>query len=335
MPAVKHLYTLEDFGDAEIEAVLEDAASFKRGRTASVGPRKTACFVFLNPSLRTRVSMETACHRLGLNCVSLYPGSDSWKLEWRDGIEMSADAQEHIEEAASVLSRYVQVLGVRSFPGGKDLEEDQADPVLRGFVKYSGVPVINLESALYHPMQALADWMTMRELAGNLKGRKIALTWTYHPKAVPMAVSHSFLLAAARTGCDLALAHPPGYELLPGIIQNVESLSKAHNGTFAMTNSQDEALDGASIVYVKSWGSVRNYGNPEEEGRLREPHRSWKMTLEKLRRTKSAKVMHCLPLRRNVEIDEEVLHSPHSAVLQEAENRLWTSMAVLNRLVSV
>lgn len=329
-----HLYTLEDIGDEEIEGLLEDAAAFKRGHKDSVGAGKTACFVFLNPSLRTRVSMETACHRLGLNCLSLHPGSDAWKLEWRDGVEMSADTQEHIEEAASVLSRFVQVLGVRAFPGGKDLKEDQADPVLRGFVQYSGVPVINLESTLYHPMQALADWMTMRELAGDLKGRKIALTWTYHPRAVPMAVTNSFLLAAARTGCDLVLTHPPGFELLPEITQKIESLAKAHEGTYAMTNSQDEALDGASIVYVKSWGSARHYGNAEEEAKLRAPHKNWKVTLEKLRHTKSAKVMHCLPLRRNVEVDEAVLRSSHSAVIQEAENRLWTSMAVLKRLVA-
>jgi N-acetylornithine carbamoyltransferase len=330
---VKHFYDLADWDDVSVLRMIGEARAYKKGAPAPQFPRATAVFVFLNPSLRTRVSLEVACRRLGIQSLVVQPGADAWRLEWRDGVEMSGEAQEHLEEAAGVLSRFANVIGVRAFPGGRNLKEDLSDPIVTGFMRASSVPVINLESAMFHPLQGLADWMTLYELFGEPEGKKVVLTWTYHPRAVPLAVSHSFLTAAARAGCRLVLAHPPEFPLAEDVIRAVERFSREAKGSFEMTGDQEEAFSGAHLIYAKSWASLLHYGDPEAEREVRERYRDWKVTAKKMERTERGYLMHCLPVRRNVEVDEEVLKSANSAVLQQAENRLWTAMAVLKRMV--
>jgi N-acetylornithine carbamoyltransferase len=330
---LKHFYTLSDWDDVDILRMVGEARAYKKRAPVTRFARASAAFVFLNPSLRTRVCLEIACRHLGIHSIVIQPGTDAWRLEWRDAVKMSGEAQEHIEEAAGFLSRLVDVIGVRAFPAGKTLQEDAADPVVKAFMRYSSVHVVNLESALYHPLQGLADLMTLYELLGEPAAKKVVLTWTYHPRAVPLAVSHSFLLAAARTGCRLVLVHPPEYPLMDDVLLEVQQFTAENKGSFEMTTDQHEAFRGAHIIYGKSWASLPNYGNADAEAGLRARYDGWKVTSDKMATTDHAYFMHCLPVRRNVEVDEDVLKSPYSVVLQQAENRLWTAIAVLKRMV--
>lgn len=330
---MKHFYTLSEWDEVDLLRMIGEARAYKKGAPVPRIAGACAAFVFLNPSLRTRISLELACHRLGMKSIVMQPGADAWRLEWRAQSVMSGDTQEHIEEAVGVLSRLVDVIGVRAFPTGKHLADDLLDPIVTGFMRASSVPIINLESALYHPLQALADLMTIYELLGEPEGKKIVLTWTYHPRAVPLAVSHSFLQAVARTRCHLVLVHPPEFPLLDDVLTIVRRLTTEHKGSFEMLTDQKLALRDAHIVYAKSWASLHAYGDPDRESECRARYTDWKVTAEKMAQTDRAYFMHCLPVRRNVEVDEEVLKSPYSVVLQQAENRLWTAIAVLKRLV--
>jgi N-acetylornithine carbamoyltransferase len=233
---------------------------------------------------------------------------------------MDQDKTEHIKDAAQVLSRYVDAICVRSFPGMKSYDEDMADPVISSFRKYSKVPVINMESALWHPCQAMADALTMQEKLGKLKGKKVTLTWAYHPKALPMAVGNSFAAIASQLGADLTIAHPPEFALEKKFL---DSLPRAPR----IVHSKEEGLDGAQIVYAKSWGGSSYYGKWEEEKKVREGLKSWICDSV----PKGATFMHCLPVRRNVEVADAVLDS--SAIYDEAENRLHVQKAILSELV--
>ena len=234
---------------------------------------------------------------------------------------MDQDKTEHIKDAAQVLSRYVDAIAVRSFPGLKSFDEDMADPVLGSFRKYSKVPVINMESALWHPCQAMADAMTAQEKLGKLKGKKVTLTWAYHPKALPMAVGNSFAAVMSQLGADLTIAHPPEFAL-PG--KFLDSLPRAPR----IVHSKAEGLDGAQIVYAKSWGGPTYYGKWEEEKKVREGLKSWICDSV----PKGAVFMHCLPVRRNVEVADAVLDG--SAIYDEAENRLHVQKAILSELLA-
>jgi N-acetylornithine carbamoyltransferase len=233
---------------------------------------------------------------------------------------MDQDKTEHIKDAAQVLSRYVDAIAVRSFPGLKSYDEDMADPVITSFRKYSKVPVINMESALWHPCQAMADALTVQEKHGKIKGRKVTLTWAYHPKALPMAVGNSFAAIMSQLGADLTIAHPPEFAL-PGTF--LDSLPRAPR----IVHSKEEGLNGAEVVYAKSWGGASYYGKWEEEKKVREGLKSWICDSV----PKGATFMHCLPVRRNVEVADAVLDS--SAIYDEAENRLHVQKAILSELV--
>lgn len=330
---MKHFYTLSEWDDVSLMRMIGEARAYKKGAPVPRFPATSAAFIFFNPSLRTRISLDLACHRLGIHSIVIQPGVDAWRLEWREGVTMSGDTQEHIEEAAGVLSRLVDVIGIRSFPSGINLQEDLSDPIVNAFIRASSVPVMNLESALYHPLQGIADLMTLYELLDDPAGKKVVLTWTYHPRAVPLAVSHSFLLAAARSGCHLVVAHPPEFPLVDSVLAQVRQFCAASKGSFETTTDQAEAFTGAHIIYAKSWASLVSYENPDAERAIRDHYRNWLVTAAKMEKTDRAYFMHCLPVRRNVEVDEDVLKSPYSAIFQQAENRLWTAIAVLKRLV--
>jgi N-acetylornithine carbamoyltransferase len=312
-----------DFKPAELEFLLDRAKALKKargkkGRLPLAG--KSVAMVFFNPSLRTRVSFQVGIAELGGQAVTMTVGSESWSLEYRDGAVMDQDKTEHIKDAARVLSRYVDAICVRSFPGLKSHDEDMSDPVLTSFRKYSTVPIINMESALWHPCQAMADAMTLREKLGSIKGKKVTLTWAYHPKALPMAVGNSFAAVVSQLGADLTIAHPPEFALEKPFLDSLPRPPR-------IVHSKEAGLEGAQAVYAKSWGGPTYYGRWEEEKKVRDGLKSWICDAV----PKGAVFMHCLPVRRNVEVADAVLDA--SAIYDEAENRLHVQKAILSELV--
>lgn len=281
--------------------------------------------MFFNPSLRTRTSMELAAAQLGAYSTTLTPGQGTWKFAFESGKVMDGEEAEHIREAVGVLSRYYDAIGVRVFASQTNYEQDRTDRLIRIFSEVAGVPVINLESAFYHPCQALADAATIRQHLGDPSGRRFVLTWAYHPKALPMAVPNSALLMAARSGMDVVVARPEAYALDRGIVET----AKSYTGTVEETSDVDAALDGADVVYAKAWGGPLVYTDPDREREIRAAHRDWRVTAERMRRTNDGVFMHCLPVRRNVVVDDEVLDGPGALHLLQAEFRLHAQKAVL------
>ena len=294
---------------------------------------RSVALVFFNPSLRTRASMQVGINELGGNAVVLEPGGTSWTLEHREGAVMDGDKTEHVAEFVRVLGRYCVAIGVRTFAAMKNWEEERTDPVLKAFARFSDVPLINLESAMHHPCQAVADMMTIREKRGE--GRKrVVLTWAWHPKPLPMAVPNSFALAAAQMGHDVVVAHPHGYELDEELVENIRELSVGAAGSLEITNKIDEAFDGADVIYAKSWGAKQFYGAPEKDVAERVGYREqWIVDKRKMELTKNAIFIHCLPVRRNVIVTDGVIDSPASVVIDEAENRLHAQKAIMASLV--
>jgi N-acetylornithine carbamoyltransferase len=330
----KDFLTTGDWTREELEGLIESALRFKRGdeRARPLAGRSIA-LVFFNPSLRTRASMQVGVFELGGNAVVLEPGGTSWTLEHRDGVVMDGDKTEHVAEFVRVLGRYCAGLGVRTFAALKDWEEERRDPILNAFAKYAGVPVINLESAMHHPCQALADMMTVREKLGT--GRKrVLLTWAWHPKPLPMAVPNSFALAAAQMGHDLTIAHPQVYELDEELMQDINYHAQSAGGSLTVTHEVDTAFDDAEVVYAKSWGSYKFYGAPEKDMEERAAYRaSWIVDERKMARTSAGLFMHCLPVRRNVIVTDGVIDSASSVVIDEAENRLHAQKAIMTKLL--
>lgn len=329
----KNFLTTADFSRDELEALIDSALQFKGNRNSSREiAGKSVALVFFNPSLRTRASMQVGIYELGGNAVVLEPGGTSWTLEHRAGAMMDADKTEHVAEFVRVLGRYCVGIGVRTFAQLKDWHEERLDPVLNAFAKYADVPIINLESAMHHPCQAMADMMTIREKLGTGR-RKVLLTWAWHPKPLPMAVPNSFALAAAQLGHELTIAHPQGYELDDELITDIQMLAHEAGGRVTVTNDCAEAFDGAEVVYAKSWGGKMFYGDAQEDIEFRAPLRAeWIVDAQKMRRTDDAIFMHCLPVRRNVIVTDEVIDSARSVVIDEAENRLHVQKAIMAKL---
>ncbi|MEJ7618916.1 MAG: N-acetylornithine carbamoyltransferase, partial [Pyrinomonadaceae bacterium] len=249
------------------------------------------------------------------------------------GVVMDVDKTEHVAEFVRVLGRYCALIGVRTFAALKNWEEERRDPVLQAFARYAEVPIINLESAMHHPCQAMADMMTVREKLGA--GRKnVLLTWAWHPKPLPMAVPNSFALAAAQMGHNLTIAHPVGYELDDELIGEINMQAFDAGGTVRVTNDLDEAFNGAEVIYAKSWGGRMFYGAPDEDAEERAPYRGeWIVDERKMALTREGIFMHCLPVRRNVIVTDGVIDSARSAVIDEAENRLHVQKAIMARLM--
>jgi N-acetylornithine carbamoyltransferase len=322
---------MEDWSPAAIDHLLALAARVKRGEITGGLERKVLAAIFLDPSLRTRSSMETAMFLHGGHALVLEPGRGSWALETEAGAVMDGATVEHIKEAARVLSRYADALAVRVFPKGTDWAVEREDRVIKDFARFSDKPVINLESSRRHPCQALADAMTLRERLGETRGKRFVLTWAWHPKALPTAVPASAAIAAARLGMDVVVTRPPGFDLDPEDLSLIRRIAGESGGSVELCDDIDAGVSGADAVYVKSWGSLEAFGRPEDERVLREPFREWRLTERRLKRTKGGAgiVLHCLPVRRNVEIDDAVLDGPNSVVVDEAENRLHAQRALL------
>ena len=326
--------TTSDFRLTELEQLLEAALHFKHRETEEKPlAGKSIALVFFNPSLRTRASMQVGIYELGGNPVILEPGGTSWTLEHREGVVMDGNKTEHLKEFVRVLERYVSAIGVRTFAELKDWETERTDPILNAFADYSTKPIINLESAMHHPCQAMADMITIREKLGEKK-KKVLLTWAWHPKPLPMAVPNSFALAAAQFGHDLRIAHPDGYELDGELLNQIKSQATANGGSVEFVNEADDAFDGVDVVYAKSWGSKECYGNIDKDIAFRIGLRKdWIVDQSKMARTNEAIFMHCLPVRRNVIVTDSVIDSPNSVVIDEAENRLHVQKAIMTELI--
>lgn len=308
--------------DAEnIENLVSSAIDFRNDPLSqqNLGTGKRLGLIFLNPSLRTRLSTQVAAQNLGMEAIVFNASQDGWSLEFEEGAIMNGTSVEHIKDAAPILGRYFQILGLRTFPSLKNREEDYAEYVMKQFVKYSGIPVVSLESATVHPLQSLTDIITITDHlpVKNKTAPKVVLTWAPHVKSLPQCVANSFSEWINAWGkCDFTIAHPQGYEL-----------DKEFTKDASITNDQEEALKDADFVYVKNWSSYKDYGKTEENGS------SWMLTNKKLLATNNAKIMHCLPVRRNVELSDEVLDSPNSIVTEQAANRVWAAQAVLANLL--
>ena len=309
---MKNYIDLSDIED--LPELIAEAIQLKKENTVGqLGKGKTLGMLFFNASLRTRLSTEKAAKLLGMEVMVMNAGSDGWALEFEDGAIMNSDKAEHIKEAAAVLSQYCDIIAVRAFPGLKDKTKDEAETVVNAFKKYASVPVINMESATGHPLQALTDAITITELQ-QTKKPKVVLTWAPHPRALPQAVPNSFAQIMQKMEVDFVITNPEGYDLNPAITGNVPVI-----------HDQEEALKDADFVYVKNWSSYHEYGQ------ILNTDPAWMLTLDKLKAT--AKVMHCLPVRRNVVIADEVLDSEQSIVIQQANNRTFAAQAVLKHLV--
>ena len=320
--------------DSDLHPLIESALRFKSGDDQSRPlTGKSVALVFFNPSLRTRASMQVGIYELGGNAVVLEPGGTSWTLEHRDGAVMDADKTEHVAEFVRVLERYCIAIGVRTFAALKSWQEERTDPILNAFARYASVPIINLESAMHHPCQSLADMMTIREKLGTNK-KRVVLTWAWHPKPLPMAVPNSFALAAAQMGHDLTIAHPLGYELDEELIEMSRQIANAAGGSLQVTNNIDKAFLGAQVIYAKSWGAKKFYGTTDEDLVERAQYRAkWIVDEDKMAWTPSAIFMHCLPVRRNVIVTDGVIDSAASVVIDEAENRLHMQKAIMASLL--
>ena len=281
-----------------------------------LGTNKTIGLIFLNPSLRTRLSTQKAAMNLGMNVMVMNMDKEGWALETQEGVVMNYTTVEHIKEAAAVMGQYCDIIGVRSFPKLVDKEEDYSEDFFKKFIKYAGVPIVSLESATLHPLQSLADVITIEENKKKDKP-KVVLTWAPHIKPLPQAVANSFAEWMNRADVEFVITHPEGY-----------NLDKKFTGKATVMYDQKKALEGADFIYVKNWSSY------EEYGKILNQDSNWMLTNEKLKSTNNGKVMHCLPVRRGIELADEILDGPNSLVIQQANNRVWAAQAVLKEILA-
>jgi N-acetylornithine carbamoyltransferase len=314
--------------------MLDDARALRETPFGEDLAGKTIALIFLNNSLRTRTSFEVGAFQLGGHAVVLSPSGGMWPLEYEKDAVMLGDAEEHVREAAKVLSRYCDLIGIRAFPKFENWEEDRKDLVLNAFAEHSEVPVINMET-ITHPCQEMALALAMQDHLGDLTGRKFLLTWSYHPKPLNTAVANSALVAAAKFGMDVTLLCPTDEYVLDQRFLDIAASDAAANGQrVTVTHDIDDAYDGAEFVYAKSWGALPFFGRWSEEKPIRDRFRHFIVDEAKMARTDGALVSHCLPMRRNVIMSDGVFDGPNCIAYEEAENRLHVQKAIMKRLVA-
>lgn len=334
-PKSGHFVRLSALDDPALLELLMHAKDLKASNYRKpVAKGKMMGLIFLNPSLRTRTSFEAALYHIGAGASVIQPGAGTWTFETREGVVMDGDRTEHLKEAVKVISRYVDLIGVRAFAEMKNLDDDIEDRLMQDIVEYATVPVINMESAREHPCQALADGLTLWEqFAGNLHERKFVLSWAPHPRPLPMAVPNSALEVAARLGMQVTLACPPEMTLDDRVLSYVRSKAAQHNRELHIEHDQKTAFENADVIYAKSWAGPLRYHHPEAEETLRkETYKNWTVGSRQMSHTRNARFMHCLPVRRNVVVTDEVLDGPTALHIGQAENRLHAQKALLMRL---
>lgn len=329
---MKRFLDLADLSREEVLSLLELARRLERGGEPQALAGKLLGLLFFNPSLRTLASMQAAMARLGGGSFVINPGQGSWQLETRSGVVMDGAAAEHVREGIPVLASYCDALGIRMFAEGKDLASDLAETAFTTMADLIDKPLINLESAVNHPCQALADWKTLDDLAVPRHGRFV-LSWAWHPRALPLAVPAAALHMAALRGMQVTVLRPEGFALPQPLMARARAAAAASGGTLHETPLRAEALEGADVLYVKEWGATAAYGDAAADAQLRRGLTDWCVRNEWFRAAPACRVMHCLPVRRNSAIADEVLDGPRSIVQREAYNRLPAQMAVLHRLL--
>jgi len=312
---MKHYLNINDLEN--LQSTVQEAIELKKDELqfSELGKGKTICLLFFNNSLRTRLSTQKAAQNLGLNAVVMNFGNEGWQLEYEDGVVMNQDKSEHVKEAAKVIAQYCDVVAIRAFASLTDKEKDLAEVVLNNFKKYAGIPVVNMESAVGHPLQALADAITMEENKVSHKP-KVVLSWAPHPKSLPHAVANSFVEMMQLQDADFVITHPEGYELDRTITKDS-----------TIEYDQKKAFENADFVYVKNWSSFRDYGKVVCEDD------NWMITGDKMEVTNNGKFMHCLPVRRNVVVTDEVIDSKNSIVIEQANNRTYSAQIVLKKIL--
>jgi N-succinyl-L-ornithine transcarbamylase len=303
---MKHFTSIHDVQD--LKSLLNEAFEIKKNpyQFEHLGKHKTMCLMFFNSSLRTRLSTQKAAENLGMKTMVFNINEEGWKIETEFGV---------VKEAAGVIGRYVDIIGVRSFGALKDRAYDYSEPVLNQFIKYAGVPVVSMEAATRHPLQSFADIITIEEFKKKERP-KVVLTWAPHPRALPQAVPNSFAEWAVAAGYDVVITHPKGYELAPEFTKGA-----------TIEFNQDKAFEGADFIYAKNWSNYNDYG------KILNTDRAWTVSAEKMKLTNHARFMHCLPVRRNMIVTDEVIDSPDSIVLEEAENRIYSAQTVLKKIL--
>ncbi len=330
---MKRFLDLADFSREEVVALLQLAQRLESHPEPRALAGKILGLVFFNPSLRTLASFQVAMTRLGGSSFVINPGQGTWQLETRPGVVMNGAAAEHVREGIPVLASYCDALGIRAFAEGKDLASDLAETAFNAMARLIDKPLINLESAVNHPCQALADWKTIDELRVPATGRFV-LSWAWHPRALPLAVPAAAVHMAALRGMEVIVLRPQGYALPVAIMERARRAAAASGGSVRETPDRDEALRGAHVLYVKEWGATECYGDTAADARLRSGLTDWCVRNEWFSASPDCHLMHCLPVRRNTAIADEVLDSPRSVVQREAYNRLPAQMAVLHQLLS-
>jgi N-succinyl-L-ornithine transcarbamylase len=314
---MRNFISVEDAPD--INGLVRKALDFKADplKLKALGAGKRIGLLFLNPSMRTRLSTQIAAANLGMEAIVFNVGQEGWALEFEDEAIMSGSTVEHVKDAAPILGKYFDILGIRTFPSLKNKEDDYSELYIKQFIKYAGIPVLSLESATLHPLQSLTDVITITETFREKRRPRIVLTWAPHVKALPQCVANSFSQWITAWGeADFVITHPEDYELDPKFTRGA-----------TVTHNQGEALKDADFVYVKNWSTYADYGRVY----CNDP--AWMLTADKLKHTNNARVMHCLPVRRNVELSDEILDGPSSIVTQQASNRIWAAQAVLSELL--
>ncbi|MAF65141.1 MAG: acetylornithine carbamoyltransferase [Planctomycetes bacterium] len=331
--AGRHLISLQDLGDDELRTLLEGSLRAKAEATRGGLEGRTAGMLFFRGSLRTRTSFEAAVHQLGGHGLNLNAATDFWELEARSGSVMDGRAPEHIRDAAEVLSRYLDVLAIRPALEGQSWETDRRDASIRAWAEHARVPVINMESALWHPLQALADMMTVYETLGEFRGRRLAIVWTHSPTPASSAVVHSLLTSAVRLGMEVRIAHPRGYDLDGEVLGCARDMAERSGAAIEIGTSREEAAAGAHVIYARSWQSLEDHGNPTLAASRRARTGEWIVDEALLARGDEARLMHAGPVRRNLEATDEVLDGPRSMIYEQAENRLHSQKALLASLL--
>jgi N-succinyl-L-ornithine transcarbamylase len=315
---LKNFISVKDVHD--IDALAQKALAYKADpfKDKSLGTNKRIGLLFLNPSMRTRLSTQIAAQNLGMEAIVFNVGREGWTLEFEDEAIMSGNTVEHVKDAAPVMGKYFDILCIRTFPSLRNREEDYSELFISQFIRYAGIPIVSLESATLHPLQSLADIITIKEVLPVAKKPRIVLTWAPHIKPLPQCVANSFAQWINAWGqAEFVITHPEDYELDEQFTRGA-----------IITHDQEAALRGADFVYVKNWSTFKDYGKIY----CNDP--DWMLTTDKLQLTEDARVMHCLPVRRNVELSDEVLDSANSIVTQQAGNRIWSAQAVLSEIVS-
>ena len=333
--AGRDVVTLDTFSPDELRHVVARARAMKERPLEPALQGRSMAMVFFDPSLRTRASFAIAFASQGGTVIDMAASRDLWPLEFREGVAMDGIADEHVRDAAAVLSEYADLIAIRALARHADWAQERRDMVIVSFQKHARVPIFNMESVLDHPCQAWGDALTLSEAFGDVAGKRLALVWTYHPKARPLAVPHGVATMAAKLGLHVTVAHPEGFPLDRAVEASARRAAADAGGTFDVVHDMDQGIADADVVYAAPWGSLNLHARPEEETRRRRALTSWRVTPERMVQTHDARFMHAMPIRRNVEADDAVIDAPGSLTVQQAANRLHIQRALFRSVLDL